>query len=244
MEEQISENQVQEPQIEQQAEQTQEPPQAEKKNDTPEWVPKRMGELAAARRAAEQRAESERLEKERLMAELAQLRAGGEVQQPVANTTDVHALAQTLAEQMVNQRRAQEQLAQKVSAIEAAGKKEFGDDFEKAISTLQMAGVGGNDFLRVLANVPNAEKVVTWLGNPNNVEEAIRISSLDPVAMGIEMTKLAGKAAKELGKQISKAPAPMSTVEGGSSSSAGAEPDPKKDAKAWIAWRNQNARRK
>jgi hypothetical protein len=213
----------------------------QKPNTTPDWVPKRMAEITAQRRAAEQRAEEERQRREALEAQLAQFQNGSEqTQQPHHN---VQEMARIMAEQIVQERTGQQQLVDKLAGIEAAGKKEFGEKYDSAVNQLAMAGIGGPEFLNVVANVPNAEKVITWLGQADNVGEAIRLASLPPVQMAIEMAQLSTKAAKELSKQISKAPPPVTTVDGGGSGGDGAEPDPK-NRKEWIEWRNKNARRR
>jgi hypothetical protein len=224
--------------VEQQTEQRQQP-------DT-SWVPKRISEITAARRAAEQRAaeaEARVREHETL---IAQLRAGGDPNavSPQPQQHDVHALVDAAAERKYQERVGAQDLSSKIAAINDAGEKEFGEAFKKSVDNLQMADIGGMDFLKVLTNVPGAEKVVTYLGKTENLSEAARITSLDPVQMAIELTKLAPKAAKELGKQISKAPPPVEGLEGGSSRSDGGMPDPDKDPKGFIAWRNKNARKR
>lgn len=213
------------------AETTQEAP----KPDT-SWVPRRISEITAARRAAEARA----AELEREIAELrAKAQQPSDGSQPVQHNQNVDELAKAYAERMVREQRNQETLNQRIGEINTAGAKEFGDEFEKSVNNLQMAGLGGPDFLHVLTNIPKPEAVVTWLGKAENLNEAMRMATLDPVQMGIELTKLSSKAAKELGKQISKAPAPITPVDGRASASDGVEPDPS-DTKAWIAWRAKN----
>jgi hypothetical protein len=220
-------------QVEQQQNETQERP------DT-SWVPKRISEITAARRAAEARAAE-------LEAELNRLRAaqqsGGTDQQahqaPQPNQ-NVEELARAYAQRLRNEEKASESLNSGIARINEAGAKEFGDEFEKATQNLNMAGVGGVDFLKVLTSIDGAEKLVTYLGKNENIDEAMRISSLDPVQMGIEMMKLAPKAAKALSKQVSKVPPPVQTVDGGgSSASDSTEPDPS-DTKKWVEWRNKS----
>lgn len=244
-------------QTEQQTEATQQPaeaqpaeqPEQRQQSDT-SWVPRRISEITAARRAAEQRAEEERQARVRAEEELARYRAGTVEPGTQQGTTSpqqnqsVDQLARAYAERMVREQRDQDSMTSRIAAINEAGVKEFGDDFDKSVQNLNMAGIGGPDFLRVITNVPNPEKVVTWLGKSENLNEAMRLSSMDPIQMGIEMTKLSSKAAKELGKQISKAPPPVQTLEGGSSSSDGGMPDPAKDPKGFIEWRNKNARKR
>lgn len=218
------------------------------------WVPKRISEITNARRAAEQRAAEEAQRAETALAEAARLReqlaapSGAQPTQPVtqsappAPTQNLDQIARAYAERMVREQTEQASLQSRITAINEAGTKEFGQDFDKSVQNLGMAGVGGPEFLRVLAAIPKAEAVVTWLGKTENLNEAMRIASLDPVQMGIELTKMSGKAAKDLGKQVSRAPAPIEPVSG-SGGSDGAPPDPS-DTKAWMAWRTKNARRK
>ncbi|WP_155635584.1 hypothetical protein [Burkholderia territorii] len=202
------------------------------------WVPKRISEITAARRKAEE-------ERDALKAEIERLRAAtaAEPAQPTAAAVpqpDIEKLADALAERKLNDR----EMSRKIAAINEAGAKEFGDDFEKSVQNLNMAGIGGPDFLKVLTSIDGAEKVVTYLGKPEHLNEALRIGSLDPVQMGIEMVKLSEKASKAFAKQVSKAPPPIETVTSrGNAGGDGPEPDPS-DQKAWIAWRNKNARKK
>lgn len=210
---------------------TEQQQEAPKAPDT-SWVPKRISEITAARRAAEERAA-------RAEAELAQFRAGAQTQhvetpqygqQQQYQQPDMQQMERQISERMT--------LNSKIQAINEAGAKEFGDDFEKSVSNLRDIGVGGPEFLRVITAVPNAEKLVTWLGKAENLNEAMRVGTLDPVQMGIELTKMSTQAAKALSKQISKAPPPATTIDGGSGGGGG-EPDPS-DTAAWMKWRSSN----
>jgi hypothetical protein len=230
------ETQVEAQQVEQQTEQRQQP-------DT-SWVPKRISEITAARRAAEARVAE-------LEAELARARqvqqpgTEGQQTQPAPSNQSVEELAKAYAQRMVKEQTEQQTMKQRIDAINEAGAKEFGDDFEKSVQNLNLAGIGGPEFLKVLTSIDGAEKVVTYLGKNENINEAMRIASLDPIQMGIEMMKISGKAAKALSKQISRAPAPIDPIDGGGGGSVsdGVEPDPS-DTKKWLAWRNKNARRR
>lgn len=206
---------------------------------TPDWVPKRLSEITAARRAAE-------AERDQLKAELERMRSAPPVSAdgtvPAITPQALEDLANARAEAIANQKREQETFNSRIASISEAGAKEFGEDFDKSVQTLNMAGVGGPEFLKVLTNVPNAEKVITYLGKPENVGEAIRIGNLDPVSMAVEMTKMAGTATKALSKQVSKVPPPLDTIDGGSSASDGVEPPA--NSKEWFAWRNKNARKR
>lgn len=218
-------------------------------NDT-SWVPKRIGEITAARRKAEEERDAERQRAKALEEELAKLRqqpagdgAAPTPAAPNANPQQFDQLVNARAEALAAQRLETQTLNQRIAEINEAGTKEFGQDFDRSIQNLTMAGLGGPEFVKVLTNIPNPEKVVTWLGKPENMNEAVRIGSLDPLHMGIEMTKLSDKAAKAFAKQISKAPPPVDGVTSrGTAGGDGVEPDPS-DQKAWIAWRQKTARR-
>lgn len=199
----------------------------------PEWATKRFGELTAARREAERRAaEAEQ--------QLAQLRQQPQQQEQAPANPNVEALARMYAEQIADEKIKQQTFHQSLKSIESAGKEAFGDEFDRSIANLQMAGVGGPEFLQVVAALPNPEKVVHWLGRPENMEQAVQIASLPGMQMAIELTKLAPQAAKGVGKAISKAPPPISPIDGG----GGGAGEPRLGTPEWFAWRNENARRK
>ena len=200
-------------------------------HDLPEWARRRMGEFAEQKRTAAEKAAA--LE--------AQLNQFSQAPAPAAPQEDVMKMAQQIARQELEQR----QFVEKMTSIEQTAKKEFGEDYDRSISNLSMAGVQSNDFLRALAEIPNPEKVLVYLGKSENVGDAVKIANMSPLQMGIELTKLSTKAAKELSPTKSRAPAPVADVDGSSSSrsSGGAEP-PMSDTVAWMEWRKANARKK
>ena len=204
-------------------------------NELPDWARRRMGELAAEKNAAKQKLEE--------MQSKAQYQPPPD-QQTYSPQENIQELAMTYAKQIASQQMQEQSFVNKMTEIEKNAKEEFGDVYDKSVTNLQLAGVGGQDFLQALAAIPAPEKVITFLGKSENINEAIRIANLSPMQMGVELTKLSSKATKELGKQKSNAPAPVGDVDGGSSrTSGGAEPSPS-DTAAWIAWRNSNARRR
>lgn len=205
------------------------------KKEVPEWATRRFGELTAAKKDAERRA----LEAEQRYQQLQAQQSQGEAQpQPVHANVD--ALARVYAESIADEKIKQQEFNRSLKSIEDNGRQEFGDEFDRSISNLGMAGVGGVDFLHVLGSLPNPAKVVHWLGRPENMEEAVRIGSLSPVQMAIELAQLAPKAAKEVARPVSRAPAPITPIDG--SVSAGGEP--KLGTLEWFEHRNKTARRK
>lgn len=218
---------------------------AQPNNQPPEWVTRRLGELAAQRRAAEQRAEQAAAENARLQQQLAQFQAGQQGDGSQVQHPNVEQLARTYAQQMLQQQQEQDQQQQqgaRIAEVDAAARKEFGADYDTSVQNLTMAGVGGAEFLSVITNVSNPGKLVTWLGKPENLGEAARLMSMNPVQMGVEMERLSGRAVKEMGKQVSKAPPPVEGVSGGGGGDAGGA-EPKVGSAEWFEWRNKNARR-
>jgi hypothetical protein len=219
---------------------TEEPKQPEAKqensyNELPDWARRRMGELAAEKNAAKQKLE-ELQSKQQYQAP--------QDQQNYIPQDNIQELAMTYAKQIAAQQAQEQSFVNRMSEIEKNAKEEFGDVYDKSVTNLQLAGVGGQDFLQALAAIPSPEKVITFLGKSENINEAIRIANLNPLQMGVELTKLSTKATKELGKQKSNAPAPVGDVDGGSSRALGTvEPDPS-DTEAWLRWRSSNARKR
>jgi hypothetical protein len=204
-------------------------------NELPDWARRRMGELAAEKNAAKQKLEEMQSK---------QQYQPPQDQQTYSPQENIQELAMTYAKQIADKQLQEQSFVNRMTEIEKAAKEEFGDVYDKSVTNLQLAGVGGQDFLQALAAIPAPEKVITFLGKSENINEAIRIANLSPMQMGVELTKLSSKATKELGKQKSNAPAPVGDVDGGSSrSSGGVEPSPS-DTAAWIKWRSENARRR
>ena len=208
-----------------------EPKQENSYNELPDWARRRMGELAAEKNAAKQKLEEYQNQSH-------------QPEQNYAPQENIQELAMTYAKQIAAQQVQEQSFVAKMTEIEKNAKAEFGDVYDKSVTNLQLAGVGGQDFLQALAAIPSPEKVITYLGKSENINDAIRIANLSPMQMGVELTKLSSKATKELGKQKSNAPAPVGDVDGGSSRATGSvEPDPS-DTTAWVAWRSANARRR
>jgi hypothetical protein len=86
-------------------------------------------------------------------------------------------------------------------------------------------------------------EVIEWLTDPDNVDEAERISRLTAAQAGRAIAKLEAtiKEAKASSKpKPSKAPAPLEAVRG--QGSVTGAPDPS-NTKAWIQWRNEQERK-
>jgi len=231
------ENEVIEPQeVTQTPEQQQAAEQEQAKKEVPEWATRRFGELTAARKEAERRAAE--AEQRLQQFQLQQPTGEGQAHQPVHANVD--ALARVYAETIADEKIKQQEFNRSLKSIEDHGRQEFGEEFDRSISNLGMAGVGGVDFLNVLGSLPNPAKVVHWLGRPENMGEAVRIGGLAPVQMAIELAQLAPKAAKEVARAVSKAPAPITPIDGVVS----ADGAPKLGTQEWFEHRNKTARRR
>lgn len=215
-----------------QQEQTQEQPKP--KGEVPDWAVRRFGELTAARKEAERRA----AEAEARAQEMARKIESGEATQPNAT---VEELAKSYAERLAEEKLQRKAMQDRIQAIDAAGREEFGADYDRATQNLAMAGVGSEAFVQALAEIPNAEKVVQYLGQPDNLEEASRLAALSPVKMAVELTKLAPKAAKAFAKPVSQAPAPITPISGGGGADSA---EPKVGTPEWFKMRNETARKR
>lgn len=215
-----------------------EPTKPEKPADPP-WFVKRLNQQNA--KIGDLSRQNEQL--------MALLRAanGAPAAEPPADpgTAPAPAVPQSPADidRLVNDRAAQ--IAAKSAFDEAcntayeAGKSEF-KDFEEAVGTLGAVGALGNQsFLEAATGLPDAHKVLHHLGK--NPDDAVRISTLPPIAMAAELGRLsASLGAPKPPPPVSKAPDPIVPVVGGSVRVDGAPTSD--DMHEWVKWRQQNRR--
>ena len=97
-------------------------------HDLPEWARKRMGELAAAKNSAAE--------------QLAALKAQIQVQQEPQQSYQPQQNVEELATQIANQRLQEQTFLNKMNDIEKRAKEEFGQDYDRSVQNLQLAGVG------------------------------------------------------------------------------------------------------
>jgi hypothetical protein len=101
--------------------------------------------------------------------------------------------------------------AQADAAYEA-GKAKF-TDFDDAVATLRDVGAMTQPLVEAALATGEAPAVLHYLGN--DPDEAARITALNPVRMGVELAKIAGKlAAAPKPRTVSAAPPPIRTVGG------------------------------
>lgn len=189
----------------------------EKPKPKPTFYEKRFGELTFEKREAQR-------ERDEAKAELAALKAGKQPepseqesvqrQQPVNNDSDV----ERRAAQIVDQREFQA----RVNGVVAAGNKAFDAATFTQKSNL-VAGIAGDkayDLMNLVTDpeiVQDGHKVIAALAD--QPEEAERILALPLHKMTLALTKFAETNAKPAPKPISKVPAPVEPVNGGTKTS-------------------------
>lgn len=211
----------------QEAEQTQETPEEKAKKEP--WFQKRIGELTREKYEARRAAEEAQQQAEQYRQYVAQIQQGEQAQQP---GVDVRTLAQQEATRMV----AEQRFNESCNKVYAEGAKEF-PDFDAAVRNLQMVGVT-RDFLELAATSDAGAKLIHHLGT--DLDEAARITSLPPVQMARELTKLEYKLNQPQAKPVSKAPAPIKPIGSGGVADTGLRDDLSADE--WLRRRTQQLR--
>lgn len=212
---------------------TQVPTDTQEGKDPNAWALKRISELTRQRHEAERKAEASTGAAERYRMLVEQLRAGGE-----ADATDVNP-QQPNIDELVEKRAAEkaqhQAIAERGQSVSKVGAEQY-PDFQSAVVTLDALGIS-QDSVESILGMDDAHKVIYALGK--NPEEASRILSLPPVQQGRELERLALKAAQPVPKAVSKAPAPITPIDG----STTVETDPSKMSMAeWAKWREKNSK--
>ena len=156
---------------------------------------------------------------------------------------EAHKLAPALREEALEVERRQ-------SVIQSLAKTWGQEKFDEVSSDLDEAFGGLTDrsgrpkpATEAIFEADEPAKVIEWLSDPDNIDEAERISKLGALQAGKAIAKLEAKLSTQTPKpttKVSKAPAPLESVRGqGSIASA---PDPS-NTKAWIQWRNEQERK-
>jgi hypothetical protein len=230
---QPGDQQLDQPTSETEQSQTTETPaeQSQEGKDPNGWALKRINELTRQRHEAERTAQTKSGEAERYRLLVEQMRNGEQGDQPQVPGQ------QPNIDEMVNQRAkqiAQQQaMAERGQSVAKIGGEAF-PDFQTAVQTLDALGIS-QDSVESILGMDDAHKVLYTLGK--NPEEAARILSLPPLQQGRELERLALKAGQPAPKAVSKAPAPISPVDG----SLTVETDPSKmSTDEWMKWRAKN----
>lgn len=152
-------------------------------------------------------------------------------------------LAPTLAEQRAEATRRQGVID---SLAKTWGQEKFDEvasDLDEAFGGLQDTRGSPKPAIEAVFEADDPVAVIEWLANPENSDEAERISRLSAVQAGKAIAKLELKIAAETEKakpKVSKAPAPLEPVKG--PARINGMPDPK-NTREWMAWRNDQERK-
>lgn len=202
--------------------------QTQEQDDKPKkefWAKKRIDELTREKYEAKRAAEQAAIEVQQLREAMQQ----GQ-QAPLG---DVQSLVQQEAQRLI----AEQSFDAACNKTYDTGIAEF-PDFKEAYGNLSMIGIT-RDFIEVVvdSDPKMAATVLHHLGN--DLDEAARISSLPPIQMARELTKLEHKLSSQPApkKQISNAPDPIKPL---SAAGATATKDPAKMTDTEFAkWRRE-----
>lgn len=202
----------------------------EKKPQTP-WFQTRIDKLTA------EKYEKAR-EVENLRAELAAARNTGRVAEGAApeaanGAPTTQAEIERLADQKARQITAEQRFNEACNSVYTKGTEEY-TDFKDAVATLNMVGVTTPEFLSIVTDMPEAHKILHHLGN--NPDDAARIAGLSPTKQAYELARIEASLGVKKSVPISKAPAPISTIDGRGKAMAALD-DPKIPTDKWMELR-------
>ena len=152
-------------------------------------------------------------------------------------------LAPTLADQ-------HKEVERRTGVIESLAKTwgqekfdEVASDLDEAFGGLQDAQGTPKAAIEAVFEADNPARVIEWLSDPENADEAERISKLSGIQAGKAIAKLEVKLEAEDAKskpKPSKVPAPLEPIRGAARNNG--MPDPK-NTREWMAWRNDQERK-
>lgn len=196
------------------------------------WALKRISELTRQRHEAERKAEASTGEAARYRLLVEQMKAGGT---DLPELTTEQPNIEELVEKRASEKAQSQAIAERGQSVSKVGAEQY-PDFQSAVVTLDALGIS-QDSVESILGMDDAHKVIYALGK--NPEEASRILSLPPVQQGRELERLALKAAQPAPKAVSKAPAPITPIDG----STTVETDPSKMSMGeWVKWREKNSK--
>lgn len=159
----------------------------------------------------------------------------------------VKAEAEKLAPTLQSQRAETERRQGVIQSLEKSLGKERFDEVSEALDDafggLQDQHGRAKPAIEAVFESDDPAGVIEWLADPDNADEAERISRLGPIQAGKAIARLEDrlKTAKAQAKpQRSNAPAPLEAVKGNGTVSGA--PDPT-NTKAWIKWANEQERK-
>lgn len=200
------------------------------------WYEKRIGKLTAEKYAAQREIEK----KDEIIANL----MAGKAEDGTKST-----LPPAEIEKLVEQRIAQRDFDTKCNVIHQRGIEEF-DDFADAVKTLGDVGILTNQFLDLVTDLDEGQKILHHLGK--NPEEADKLGKLSPAKQALALAKLEASLkepakVKEKEKTVSKAPDPIKTLETSRTSSSpgwGTKYYDGMSQEEFETWDDKNSRKK
>lgn len=120
---------------------------------------------------------------------------------------------------------------------------ELSSDLDDAFGGLTDRSGGPKPAIEAVFEADDPAKVIEYLADPDNLDEAEAIAKMGAVQAGKAIAKLEAKLSTQAPTpktKVSKAPAPLEAVRGQGKISG--SPDPS-DTKAWIKWRNEQERK-
>lgn len=206
--------------------------QQEEGKDPNAWALKRIGALTAKSHEAERKAQAAQGEAERYRLLVEQMQRG---ETPEVTTPGQQPNIDELVTKRATELAQQQQMAERGQSVSKVGAEAY-PDFMNAVTTLDALGISGEQ-VQSLLGMDDAHKVIYSLGK--NPEEALRILALPPLQQGRELERMAAKAGQPIPKAVSKAPAPITPVDG----STTVETDPSKmSMDEWAKWRAKTSK--
>ncbi len=199
---------------------------------------RRIERLTAKRGAAEREAELLRQQLAQIQ-QSASRQGDGEAEETGSRQlteADIERIARHKAEEITRQRA----IGEKVGKVlrEGAKLEGFNAAVDAVAEVVPFTDRGGKPtpFIEAVLDADDPVAVFKYLGD--NPDEAEDLAGLTPAQLGRRLAKLESKLGAK--KQTSAAPTPIKPING---NSAGAlEPDPERDAEAWIRARNRAER--
>lgn len=152
-------------------------------------------------------------------------------------------LAPTIQEQAAEAERRQGLVKTLEKAWGAEKFDELSSSLDDVFGGLTLADGRAKPATEAIFEADDPARVIEWMTDPDNADEAERISKLGPVQAGKAIAKLEAGLAKEAAKpkaDVSKAPAPLGAIPARGTVST--VPDPS-DTKAYIKWANEQERK-
>lgn len=224
-------------QVSVESEQKSSPPESEKAETQSEdtkpkgkpWFQKRIDELTAQKYEKERDAEKAANENAVLRAALEAMQKGEEppAKLPGAAPQDFESAVQAEAARIAKLT----DFNTRCNAVADRGFQEF-PDFKEAAEGYGMLGGAPQEYLEAVTSIPDGHKVYHYLGK--NLDEAAHVLRLPPVQMALEIARISQKLNTPAKPVLSKAPAPITPLDGTSRNEF--DPEKEQDMDKFAKW--------